>query len=108
MHGLAFDVWAQLGAERLVRDEVDGASQQVLEIELQAEVAGGGGRPLEANEEVDVARLSGTITGHGTEQRQVLDVFRFPWKVASAGVDVLESVLLSPRECNQIKLHHDK
>ena len=58
IHGLALHVGAERGTQRLVGDEIDWPAEEVLQVELHAEVGLRRGRPVEANEDVDVAPAS--------------------------------------------------
>ncbi len=53
MHRVFLDKRSQFRAQRFARDEVDRATQQVFQVELHAEIALGGGRPVESHEHVD-------------------------------------------------------
>ena len=71
MHGLALNVGAKLRAERLVRHEVDRATEQVLEVELHAEVRLRRCWPVKPHEDIDVARVGGLVAGERAEQGSV-------------------------------------
>ena len=70
MHGLALHVGAELGAERLVCHEVDGAAEQVFKVELHALVRLRRCRPVEPDEDIDIARARGVVTRERAEQCQ--------------------------------------
>ena len=55
MHGFLLDEWAQLGAQGLVRHEIDWHAEQVFEVELNAKVALGCGRTVECDQDIDIA-----------------------------------------------------
>ena len=73
MHGLTFDEGAQFRPQRLVGDHVDRSTQQILQKELDAEVALGGGRALEGDQDVDVAVCPSRISNRRAEQSQPVD-----------------------------------
>lgn len=53
MHRFLFDKRAQFRAHSLVGHQVNRAAEQVFEVELDAEVAFRGGRPIEGNQDVE-------------------------------------------------------
>jgi hypothetical protein len=65
------DERAQFGAQCLVGHEVDGAAEEVFEVELDAEIALGRGWTVEGNEHVDVAIGSSLAPRSRAEQRNV-------------------------------------
>src|SRR3954470_16807705 len=73
MHSLTLHVRTQFRTQRLVRHEVDRTSQQILEEELDAEVACRGGRSVERDEDVHVTAFSSCVAHDGAEYRQIGD-----------------------------------
>ncbi len=71
MNRFAFDVRPQLRAGRFVRHQVYRAAQQVLLVELHAEVPLCSRRAIELHKHVDVARVRCVIPRHRTNQRQL-------------------------------------
>jgi hypothetical protein len=55
MHQVAFDEGPQLRTESPFGDQIDRGPLQVLEKELQAEVARGSGRAVELDQHIDIA-----------------------------------------------------
>lgn len=58
MDRLALDVGPQLLAQRAVGHQIDGATQQVFDIELRAEIAIVGCAPVETDQEIDIAVIA--------------------------------------------------
>ena len=68
MHRLALHVRAELRTERFGGHEVDTTTEQVLQVELHAEIRLRRGRAIEPYEDVDIARLGGLVAGERAEQ----------------------------------------
>ena len=68
MDRLGLEVGMQLLLEGTAGHQIHGATQQVFDIELRADVAFGGRAPLETNQDIDVAVIARPATGEGAEQ----------------------------------------
>ena len=60
MHCFLLDEWAQFGAQSFFRHQIDRTSEQIFEMELDAEVAFRSRRTVEGDQNIDIAVAPGT------------------------------------------------
>ena len=70
---LPFDMGPEFGAQGLVGDKIDGAPQQVFDIELCAEVSLCRRRPVEPDQKVDIAVRARFVAREGAEEAELDD-----------------------------------
>jgi len=73
MNRFVFDVGSQLRAKRFVRHQIDRATKQILQVELDTEVPLGRGGTVELYEHINIARFLGVIPRQRPKNRQVRD-----------------------------------
>ncbi len=71
LNRFALDIGTQPLAYRAVGHRIDGATQQVFDIELRTKVAFGGCAPVETNQDIDIAVIACLIAGEGAEQGEI-------------------------------------
>lgn len=54
MHGFQFDERAKFWSKCFLSDQIDSATEEILEEELDAEVSVRGRRPIEGDENIDI------------------------------------------------------
>lgn len=67
---LALDVRTEFATQGLFRDQIDGAPEQVRQIGLDTEETLGGGRPIEGDQDIDVASWPRISASRGAKQGQ--------------------------------------
>src|SRR3990172_11904396 len=68
MNRLVFDEGAKFRAQSLVGNQIDRHAKQVFQVEQNAEIALRGRRPVESDQNVDVAVAARSVTRGRTEQ----------------------------------------
>ena len=71
MHCLALHVGANFSSKRLLRDQINGATEHIFQIKQNTKILRRRSRSIEANQNIDVTALMGRTGRSGAEQGQL-------------------------------------
>ena len=71
MHGFALYVRANFSSKCLLRDQINGAAEQIFEVKQNTKILCRCSRAIEADQNINVTALMGCIAHGGTEQGQL-------------------------------------
>ena len=71
MHGLARHVAAKFSSKRLLRDQINGATEHIFQIKQNTKILRRRSGAIEADQNIDVTALMGRIARSGAEQGQL-------------------------------------